>query len=82
MKKFKRIFYPIYLVVIVLVLIVSFNIYEALELFKIWGWFRYFSDLPYMGRDLMIFLCSLMLVEIVAENLHIARLKARSPFQY
>ena len=78
MKKFKRIFYPIYLVVIVLVLIVSFNIYEALELFKIWGWFRYFSDLPYMGRDLMIFLCSLMLVEIVAENLHIARLKARS----
>jgi len=31
-----------------------------------------------MGRDLMIFLCSLMLVELVAENLHIARLKARS----
>ena len=78
MKKFKRIFYPIYLIVIVLVLIVSFNIYESLELFKIWGWFKYFSDLPYMGRDLMIFLCALMLVELVAENIHIARLKARA----
>lgn len=78
MKKFKRIFYPIYLIVIVLVLIVSFNIYEALELFKIWGWFKYFSDLPYMGRDLMIFLCALMLVELVAENVHIARLKAKT----
>lgn len=78
MKKFKRIFYPIYLIVIILVLIVSFNIYESLELFKIWGWFKYFSDLPYMGRDLLVFLCVLMMVELVAENVHIARLKARA----
>lgn len=77
MRKFKRIFYPIYLVVIVLVLVISFNIYEALELFKVWGWFKYFSDLPYMGRDLMIFLCVLMLVEIVAENFQIADLKSK-----
>jgi hypothetical protein len=77
MKKFKRIFYPIYLVVIVLVLIIAFNIYDALELFKQWGWFKYFSDLPYMGRDLMIFLCLLMLVELVAENFHIADLKSK-----
>ena len=78
MKKFKRIFYPIYLVIIALVLIISFNIYEALELFKIWAWFKYFSDLPYMGRDLMIFLCLLMIIELVAENIHIARMKARA----
>lgn len=77
MKKFKRIFYPIYLVVIVLVLIISFNIYEALELFKVWGWFKYFSDLPYMGRDLMIFLCVLMIVEIVAENYQIQGQKGK-----
>lgn len=81
MKKFKQIFYPTYLVVIVLVLIISFNIYDALELFKVWGWFKYFSDLPYMGRDLLIFLCALMLVEIIAENVHIARLKAKNDEQ-
>ena len=78
MKKFKKIFYPIYLVVIVLVLIIAFNIYEALELFKQWGWFKYFSDLPYMGRDLMVFLCLLMLIELVAENFHIADLKSKN----
>jgi uncharacterized protein YqgQ len=77
MKKFKQIFYPTYLIVVVLVLIIAFNIYDALELFKQWGWFKYFSDLPYMGRDLMVFLCVLMLAEIVAENYHIATLKAR-----
>ncbi|MFT4736611.1 MAG: hypothetical protein ACI8QD_000010 [Cyclobacteriaceae bacterium] len=78
MKKFKQTFYPIYLIVIVLVLVIAFNIYEALELFKTWGWFRYFSDLPYMGRDLMVFLCLLMGVELIAENFHLANLRAKN----
>lgn len=77
MKKFKTFFYPIYLVVIVLVLLISFNIYEALELFKTWGWFKYFSDLPYMGRNLMVFLTILMAIELVAENIHLMKWRGR-----
>jgi cell division protein FtsL len=77
MKKFKQIFYPIYLVVILLVLIMTFNIYDALELFKVWGWFKYFSDLPYMARNLLVFLCLLMVVELIAENIHLVRSRSR-----
>ena len=77
MKKFKRIFYPIYLVVITFVLIISFNIYDSLELFKQWGWFRYFSDLPFMVRDLLVFMCLLMVVELVSENVHLISSKGK-----
>ncbi len=68
MKRFKTIFYPVYLIVIVLVLLIAFNIYDSLELFKRWGWYRYFSDLPIMGRNLLVFLCLLMTTEIAIEN--------------
>ncbi|MDH5610535.1 MAG: hypothetical protein OEY56_13740, partial [Cyclobacteriaceae bacterium] len=73
----KYVFYPIYVIVIFLVLLISFNIYDALDLFKQWGWFEYFSDLPYLGRDLLIFLCGLMIVELVIENVHIIKVKDR-----
>jgi uncharacterized protein YqgQ len=77
MKRIKRIFYPIYFVVVFIVLMISFNIYDSLELFKEWGWFRYFSDLPYMVRDLMVFLCVLMMVELVLENIHLSSKKSK-----
>lgn len=77
MKKFKQIFYPIYILAVIFVLLVSFNIYDSLELFKKWGWFRYFSDLPYMVRDLMVFLSLLMVVELVLENIQMIRLKGK-----
>lgn len=77
MKKFKSIFYPLYLVVVILVLTISFNIFESLELFKKWGLFKYFSDLPYMARDLLIFLTALMVIELIAENIHLRSIKGK-----
>ena len=71
MKRFKTFFYPIYIVVIVLVLLIALNIYDALELFKRWGWFKYFSDLPFMARDLLVFLAALMSIELIIENISI-----------
>lgn len=77
MRKFKSIFYPIYVVVIILVLLMAFNIYEALELFKRWGWYKYFSDLPFMGRNLLVFLCALMITEFIIENMTVFSRRAR-----
>ncbi len=81
MKKFKTFFYPIYLVVIVLVLLIAFNIYDSLELFKRWGWYKYFSDLPIMGRNLLVFLCFLMFLELVIENLSLLSLRSKKKSQ-
>lgn len=67
MKKFKLIFYPIYLLTIVAVLVLSADIYTSLDVMQQWGWYRYFSDLPLMGRNLLIFLCALMVVELVIQ---------------
>ena len=71
MRKFKSVFYPIYILTIVLVVIMSFNIYESLELLREWGWFKYFSDLPFIGRNLLLFLCGLMAIELAVENVAI-----------
>ena len=67
MKKFKLIFYPIYLLTIVAVLVLSADTYTSLDVMQQWGWYRYFSDLPLMGRNLLIFLCALMVVELVIQ---------------
>jgi hypothetical protein len=77
MRKFKLFFYPIYLIVVGLVLAMSLNIFHTLELFKQWGLFKYFSDLPYMARDLLVFMCTLMLIEIVIENFQLFSLRNR-----
>lgn len=69
MKRFKTIFYTIYLITIFLVLLISYNIYESLELFKKIGWYKYFSDLPYLGRNLLYYLTALMVLEIIVENI-------------
>ena len=78
MKKFKTFFYPIYILVIIMVLMISFNIYDSLELFKRWGWFKYFSDLPFMIRNLMVFLTFLMAVELVIENISLIKTYSRN----
>lgn len=67
MKKFKLIFYPIYVLTIIAVLLLSADIYTSLDLMQQWGWYRYFSDLPLMGRNLLVFLCVLMLTELVIQ---------------
>ncbi len=68
MKRFKTFFYPVYIITIIFVLMMAFNIYDTLELFKRWGWFKYFSDLPFMVRDMMVFLTLLMSIELILEN--------------
>jgi len=62
MKKFKMFFYAVYLISAILVIFMSFNIYESLELFKKIGWYKYFSDLPILVRNLLFFLSTLMLL--------------------
>jgi hypothetical protein len=69
MKRFKTIFYTIYIITIFLVLLISYNIYESLELFKKIGWYKYFSDLPFIGRNLLYYLSGLMVLEIIVENI-------------
>jgi hypothetical protein len=75
MKTFKRIFYPLYIVTIILVAIVSFDIMESLTVLQSWGFWKYFNDLPFIGRNLILFLSLLMVVELVIENIVIRQLK-------
>lgn len=65
MKKFKYIFYAVYLITAVLVIFMSIYIYESLDLFKKIGWYKYFSDLPIMVRNLLFYISFLMLIEFV-----------------
>ncbi len=69
MKTLRIAFYIIYIPTIVLTLIMAINLYDALDLFKMWGWFNYFSDLPVLGRKLIYLLCGLMTLSIVIETL-------------
>lgn len=75
MKKFKLIFYPIYLLTIIAVLLISADIYTSLDLMQQWGWFRYFSDLPLMGRNLLLFLSGMMLVELIIQYITASRVQ-------
>jgi len=68
MRKFKLVFYPIYILTILFVLIISFDIMGTLEVMMKIGVFKYFSDLPYLGRNMLLFLSGLMLVELVVAN--------------
>jgi hypothetical protein len=44
---------------------------ESLEVLQKMGIYRYFSDLPYLGRNLVLFLCGLMIVELIVENVQL-----------
>jgi len=74
MKLFKALFYIVYIPSIVIVLLISINLYDALDLFKDWGWFKYFSDLPVLGRKLLYTLCALMTLELIVENIYTNRI--------
>lgn len=76
MKKFRYIFYAVYLITAVLVIFMSIYIYESLDLFKKIGWYKYFSDLPILVRNLLFFISFLMLIEFVFGG--ILRLMQRS----
>lgn len=71
MKTFKLIFYPIYILITLTVIWISFDMYHALEIFQSWGWFKYFSELPGLGKNLLLVLSALLVVELIVENLHL-----------
>lgn len=75
MKTFKLIFYPIYVLITLVVIWISIDMYHALEIFQSLGWFKYFSEIPGLGRNLLYVLSALLVIEIIVENLH---LKARN----
>lgn len=70
MKTFKLIFYPIYILITLIVIWISLDMYHALEIFQSWGWFKYFSELPGLGKNLLLVLSALLVIELTAENLH------------
>ncbi len=71
MKTFKLIYYPIYILTTLVVLWIAIDMFHALEIFQSWGWFKYFSELPGLGRNLLWVLSALLVIEIVIENLHL-----------
>ncbi|MFY0688111.1 MAG: hypothetical protein JXQ90_13150 [Cyclobacteriaceae bacterium] len=77
MKKFKTIFYIIYLVTVAVIVVMSINIYESLEVLKQWGWYKYFTDLPFIGRNLLLVLCTLMIIEMILENIALFRMRSQ-----
>ncbi|MFT4738830.1 MAG: hypothetical protein ACI92W_002954 [Paraglaciecola sp.] len=75
MKKIKLIFYPIYVLTIAAVLLLSADIYASLDVMQQWGWYKYFSDLPLLGRNLLLFLCSMMVLELVIQYASAVRMR-------
>jgi len=71
MKTFKLIFYPIYILITLSAIWIAIDIYHALEIFQSWGWFKYFSELPGLGRNILLILSALLVVELIIENLHL-----------
>lgn len=78
MRKIKLIFYPIYLLTILLVIAISLNIIESIQYLQKIGMVRYISDLPYLGRNLLLFLAGLMIIEFVIQNIHVSKLRRLS----
>lgn len=87
MRKFKLFFYPIYLIAIFLVMYYSMDILANMDVYKEKVYANFFrpsnSDLwslknaPYYLMCTFLFLGTLMLVELISENLQIFRLKSR-----
>lgn len=80
MKKFKLIFYPIYLIFALGIMYLSFDSFFNMEKMLIW-----FDELiflayqPYWVMALFFFLAILMITEMIAENIQISRLKEETP---
>lgn len=69
MKKLKYIFYPIYLLTILLLVVISADIEQSISFLQQVGVIRYFSDIPLLGRNLLIFLAVLMSIEFFLQSL-------------
>ena len=67
MKKFKRFFYPIYILVAIFAVLGAYNV----DLVMRWGWVEGFSQLFKVGRNMVVLLCVMMLVELIIENIHL-----------
>ena len=80
MKKFKRIFYPIYLILTVWMIYFSIDSMMNLEETRAWFDEKFSAEKgPFWVIFLYLFMSLLMLVEIVAENIQIRQLKNEIP---
>lgn len=80
MKKFKRIFYPIYLITTIWMIYFSIDSLMNLEETRAWYNEKFSIEKgPFWVILLYLFMSLLMLVEIVAENIQIRQLKSEIP---
>jgi len=80
MSKFKRVFYPIYLIFALGFLYLSFD--SLLNMERMLAWFHQQFSLesqPFIIMTFLLLLVLMMLIEIIVENIHIHRLKNRLP---
>lgn len=75
MRKFKLFFYPIYILITLVVLYFSVDIMINIEEYKADITFSDLKKAPVYLLSLFIFLCLFMLTELVIENTHIISLK-------
>ncbi|MEP2608707.1 MAG: hypothetical protein ABJH57_02670, partial [Cyclobacteriaceae bacterium] len=75
MRKFKLFFYPIYIIITLVVLYFSVDIMVNIEEYKADITFSDLKKAPVYLLSLFIFLCLFMLTELVVENTHIISLK-------
>jgi len=80
MRKFKRIFYILYLLLAVSLLYVSIDALLDINAFLTWYDSRISVEAqPYVIAVLFLILTLSMLIEILVENLHIRRIKNQLP---
>ncbi|MEP4532351.1 MAG: hypothetical protein ABJ004_04645 [Cyclobacteriaceae bacterium] len=75
MRKFKLFFYPLYIIITLVVLYFSVDIMVNIEEYKADITFSDLKKAPVYLLSLFIFLCIFMLTELVVENTHIISLK-------
>lgn len=77
MKKFKTFFYPLYILVILVVLYFTIDIILHKEAYMTKLDFSIIKKLPGYTIVLLLFLSTLMTIELVAENLHVLNLRRK-----
>ena len=63
----KILFSAIYVIVMIFILVVAVDFYGALKVFQEWGWFKYPSEIPKLGRKLLYFISALMAAHIILD---------------
>jgi len=80
MKKFKLFFYPIYLIFALGMIYLSFDSLLNMEQTLAWFYEKFsLENQPYWIMVLFLFLAVLMIVEMIAENIQINRIKEEIP---